>query len=49
MQEGLVDSFARRAVAVRQVTQINTGKRTAGVDCFVALTPPLRMQLVKEL
>jgi RNA-directed DNA polymerase len=39
LQEGLVDSFAARAIAVRKVTQVNQGKNTPGVDRIVVLTP----------
>lgn len=49
LQEGLVDSFAARAIAVRKVTIINTGKSTPGVDGVIVLTPQERMLLVKEL
>ncbi len=43
------NSFRFRLMAVRKVTQDNTGKRTAGVDGKKSLTPKERLILAKEL
>jgi RNA-directed DNA polymerase len=42
-------SWSARVLAVRRVTQENTGKKTAGVDGRTALTAAERIDLVKEL
>jgi RNA-directed DNA polymerase len=49
LQQLLVKSQAAKQLAVRRVTQDNTGKRTAGIDGKTALTPPERQQLVEHL
>jgi len=36
-------------IAVRQVTQQNQGKKTAGVDGVKALTPKIRLKLVSQI
>ena len=41
----LLRSRANTLVSVRQVTQRNTGRRTAGIDGEVALTPEARAQM----
>jgi retron-type reverse transcriptase len=42
-------SKAAKYLAVRQVTQLNQGKATAGIDGKVALNPKERLQLVEQL
>jgi RNA-directed DNA polymerase len=44
-----VKSRSARFLAVRQVTQDNQGKKTAGVDGVQALTPAQRLVLVNHL
>jgi RNA-directed DNA polymerase len=39
LQRLLLHSWSARCLAVRQVTQDNRGKRTAGVDGVASLTP----------
>lgn len=48
-QKLLWRSRAAKLIAVRQVTQDNRGKCTAGVDGKTALTPAGRLALVEEL
>ena len=45
LQKMLLRSWSNTLVSVRQVTQRNTGRRTAGIDGEVALTSPARMAL----
>lgn len=45
----LLKSYSNLLISVRQITQINTGKQTAGVDGQTALTPEERITLVQEL
>lgn len=49
LQNLLLGSKCSKYLAVRQVTQLNTGKQTAGVDGVKALNPKERLQLVTEL
>ena len=49
LQRLLLGSRAAQFLAVRQVTQLNKGKRTAGVDGKTALRPKQRLDLVEEL
>src|SRR2546423_14955074 len=49
LQRMMLRSWSNTLVSVRQVTQRNAGRDTAGVDGKVALTSPTRMRLVKEL
>lgn len=49
LQRLLLRSWSGRCLAVRQVTQDNRGKRTAGVDGVAALTPHQRLVLAQEL
>jgi len=42
-------SWSAKMIAVRQVTQQNKGKKTAGVDGVTALKPSERQPLVKQL
>lgn len=49
LQRLLIQSWSARCLAVRQVTQDNRGKRTAGVDGVKALTPRERLALVERL
>jgi len=48
--QGLLNrSWSAKMIAVRQVTQQNQGKKTAGVDGVTALTPKRRQELVGQL
>jgi group II intron reverse transcriptase/maturase len=49
LQRLLLSSKAAKYLAVRQITQLNSGKKTAGIDKKTALTPKERLSLVKEL
>ena len=49
LQNTLVHSFSAKALAVRRVTQDNTGKRTAGVDGRDSLSQSERFSLITEL
>src|SRR4028119_2156874 len=49
LQKLLLSSKAAKYLAVRQVTQLNQGKATAGVDGKTALNPKERMQLAQNL
>lgn len=49
LQNALVHSFQRRAIAVRKVTIQNKGKVTPGVDNLIILTPEQRRKLVRNL
>jgi RNA-directed DNA polymerase len=45
LQKLMLRSWSNTLVSVRQVTQVNAGRKTAGVDGEVALTPRARMEL----
>ncbi len=45
----MLRSFDNLILSVRKVTQLNQGKRTAGVDKEVAHTPEQRVKLVREM
>jgi RNA-directed DNA polymerase len=45
LQKLMLRSRANTLVSVRQVTQRNTGRKTAGIDGEVALTPEARAQV----
>jgi RNA-directed DNA polymerase len=45
----LMKTWSARALAVRRVTQDNTGKKTAGVDGIKSLSPEARLKLVNKL
>lgn len=49
LQRLLLKSWSSKALAVRRVTQDNTGKKTAGVDGVKSLTPKQRMVLIQKL
>ncbi len=49
LQKLLLSSWYAKCLAVRKVTQENKGKKTAGVDGKLALSPKQRMQLVQTL
>ncbi|MCB9107391.1 MAG: group II intron reverse transcriptase/maturase [Anaerolineales bacterium] len=49
LQRLLLRSWSARSLAVRQVSQDNRGKRTAGVDGVASLTPPQRLAYVRRL
>jgi RNA-directed DNA polymerase len=49
LQKMLMKSWSARALAVRRVTQDNTGKKTAGVDGIKSLSPAARLKLVNNL
>ncbi len=48
LQKLLIKSRANLLLSVRQITQVNTGKQTAGVDKEVINTPRARVKLVNE-
>ena len=49
LQTLLLGSKCSKFLAVRQVTQLNAGKKTAGVDGIKSLNPKERLQLVTDL
>lgn len=49
LQRLLIKSWSAKTIAVRKVTQDNTGKKTAGVDGVKSLTPKQRLELVQNL
>ncbi len=49
LQRLMLRSYANTLVSVRRVTQVNPGKRTAGVDKVVVKTPAARGRLVDQL
>ena len=49
LQKLILTSYAARMLAIRQVTQLNQGKKTAGVDGKKSLTFEERFQLEKIL
>lgn len=49
LQRLLMNSRSAKLVAVRQVTQDNQGKKTAGVDGVKSLTPEQRLELSQHL
>lgn len=49
LQKFLFKSHGARMLAIRQVTQLNSGKRTAGIDGLSSLTPKQRFSLEQEL
>lgn len=49
LQRMLMKSKSALLLSIRRVTQINKGKRTAGVDGFKALSPSKRLSLYNEM
>ena len=49
LQKLLLRSYSNLVLSVRQVTQVNNGRRTPGVDGIIADTAEKRCQLVQEL
>ncbi len=49
LQQILLKSYYARLLAVRQITQLNRGKKTAGVDGIKSLTPVQRLKLASRL
>lgn len=49
LQRMLMNSEAALLVSIRRVTQLNRGKRTAGVDGYKALTPRDRLNLFMKM
>jgi RNA-directed DNA polymerase len=49
LQRLLARSYSAKLLAVRQVTQDNSGKRTPGVDGVAGLDPEERLQLAQQL
>ena len=49
LQKLLATSWSAKSLAVRRVTQENTGKKTAGVDGMKNLTPPKRLHLISDM
>jgi RNA-directed DNA polymerase len=48
LQKLMLRSWSNTLVSVRQVTQRNAGRRTAGIDRVVALDGPARMRTARE-
>ena len=49
LQKLILKSIAARTMAVRQVTQLNAGKKTAGVDGLASLKHEERLELIEKL
>ncbi|WP_268225610.1 reverse transcriptase N-terminal domain-containing protein [Sinomicrobium oceani] len=49
LQKLLLASRAAKLLATKSVTQVNRGKKTAGVDGKTVLTPTARMKLVNSI
>ncbi len=49
LQKMMLRSWSNTLVSVRQVTQRNAGRRTAGIDRVVALDGPARMAAAREV
>jgi RNA-directed DNA polymerase len=49
LQKLLLSSRSAKLLAVRRVTQINKGKKTAGIDGVKSLSPTQRLKLANEL
>ena len=49
LQKLLMSSYSNIVLSVRRVTQLNSGKKTAGVDKLLVLTPSARGTLVDIL
>ena len=49
LQKLLLKSKSAKLLAVRRVTQVNKGKKTAGVDGVKSLSPTQRLKLANEL
>ena len=49
LQKTLLNSYHAKLLAVRRVSQDNSGKKTAGVDGVKSLTPKQRLKLVQSL
>lgn len=49
LQKLILKSWAARMLAIRQVTQLNAGKKTAGIDRKASLTFEERFSLSEEL
>lgn len=49
LQKTLIRSWSAKCIAVRKVTQDNSGKKTAGIDGVKSLTPHQRLTLAKNL
>jgi RNA-directed DNA polymerase len=49
LQKTLMRSWSAKVLAVRQVSQDNRGKKTAGVDGIKSLSPQARVRLVGQL
>jgi RNA-directed DNA polymerase len=49
LQKLMLRSWSNTLVSVRQATQRNAGRKTAGIDGEVALTSPARMELAVQV
>jgi RNA-directed DNA polymerase len=49
LQTSILKSACSRYLAIRQITQLNTGKKTAGIDGIKSLDPKQRMLLARKL
>ena len=45
----MLRSWSNTLISVRQATQRNAGRKTAGIDGEVALTSPARMELAVQV
>ena len=45
----MLRSISNILLAIRKVTQLNQGKKTAGVDDFIAITPNERVKLIDQV
>ncbi|WP_172657302.1 group II intron reverse transcriptase/maturase [Myxosarcina sp. GI1] len=49
LQKTLLNSYYAKLLAVRRITQDNSGKKTAGVDGVKSITPKQRLNLVQSM
>ena len=49
LQRMLLNSKANLLISIRRVTQVNAGRRIAGVDGYLSLTPEKRIKLYYEM
>ena len=49
LQKLMLRSWSNTLISVRQATQRNAGRKTAGIDGEVALTSPARMELAVQV
>lgn len=49
LQKFLINNIGAKLIAVRQVTTLNKGPKTAGIDSQIITTPEKKMKLAREL